>query len=598
MEQQFATQILTLGQLFANPHIVQTPSFQRSFAWTREEASVLLDEIEGAFEAKTQGTDAGGCFLGTMLFIEPEKPAPRLAAWPRPLNPRVFEVIDGLQRLTTLTILFSLLRDLDRHDGQRANQRLLTAITAGKGAKARHRIVLRRHDEPFFQAYVRAPGATVLQPGCETISSSEERIIGVREYLQETASTYNADRRRRLVDFLLDECFVVILSTRGVDRAYRMFTVLNTAGRPLGSNDILKAHLLGDAKSPVMERATAIWDAAESRLGKNFEALFSHIRTTHGRASLNVIPAIKEIALRAGGGQAFVEQILQPSAAICDTIHRSDHSGSPHSSAINASLTYLSWLNGNADWLPLALYWWLQKGDDPAELAWFLGALDRLAYVLHIYGHSNKRRLSRMGAILHALRDGQDLRRPSSPLNLTGEESRMLNYNLRNLHKRQIKMAKFVLLRLNDVLAGEPQNLATDDLTVEHLLPRQPGVNSPWRTSFPDAGERDRYTGSLGNLVLATKAQNDKAGNLEFSRKKDALFGSGPQFPVNEFVRRQTEWKAPQIEEREGELLRCLDRLWQVGPRPRGVKERADGAPTSDSTSSRRFRLRQAAGAP
>jgi uncharacterized protein with ParB-like and HNH nuclease domain len=79
MPKQFATHVTTLGQLFSNPNIIQTPPFQRSFSWTREDASRFIDEIESAFQAETHGD---GCFLGPMLFLEPEKSS-SLAGWRR-----------------------------------------------------------------------------------------------------------------------------------------------------------------------------------------------------------------------------------------------------------------------------------------------------------------------------------------------------------------------------------------------------------------------------------------------------------------------------------------------------------------------------------
>ena len=130
-------------------------------------------------------------------------------------------------------------------------------------------------------------------------------------------------------------------------------------------------------------------------------------------------------------------------------------------------------------------------------------------------------------------------------------------------------MAKLVLLRLNDHLAGVPQAVPSEDLSIEHLLPRKPGANSPWRAVFPDPAERDRHTESLGNLVLVTKAQNDKAGNLDFLHKKNVLFkAEGTSLPINAYVRQQAEWTSHQIKEREAELLRHLDQLWKIGPAP------------------------------
>jgi hypothetical protein len=39
--------------------------------------------------------------------------------------------------------------------------------------------------------------------------------------------------------------------------------------------------------------------------------------------------------------------------------------------------------------------------------------------------------------------------------------------------------------------------------------------------------------------------------------------------PINDYVRKQAEWRVEQILEREAELLRRLDQLWQIGPAQR-----------------------------
>ncbi len=53
----------------------------------------------------------------------------------------------------------------------------------------------------------------------------------------------------------------------------------------------------------------------------------------------------------------------------------------------------------------------------------------------------------------------EDLKGAASPLNLAREELRTIHHNLRDLHARSAPMAKLVLLRLNDHIAGAPQNL-------------------------------------------------------------------------------------------------------------------------------------------
>jgi hypothetical protein len=422
-------------------------------------------------------------------------------------------------------------------------------------------------DEAFFHAHVRDRGATRIDAAGASPSPAAERILEVRDHLRETLLEYEPAQRRQLADFLLDKCHVVLVAAAGIDRAHRMFTVLNATGRPLARNDILKATLLGTVPAARLVEATAAWDEAQARLREDFESLFSHIRTIYRRNSAHIISGIKSIAEEQGGSQVFIARSLRPAAAILDDIRAARHAGSPHSDAIAASLEYLGWLKGS-DWVPPAMLWWLKRGDDPAELAWFLAALDRLAYGLRILSVGTKRRVGRLAAVVQAIHQGQELKDPAGALHLTREEQSLIHYNLRDLHARSAPMAKLVLLRLNDQIAGRRQRLTLETLTVEHLLPRKPGTSSRWREWFPDPAERGRHTESLGNLVLMTKAQNDKAGNFDFARKQEVLFktAGAPLLPINDFVRGQSEWLAAQIKERESDLLQRLDRIWQIGP--------------------------------
>jgi hypothetical protein len=583
MPSPFGAQAMSLGQLFADPNFIHAPSYQRSFAWTREEAGRLLDDVAEALDADSDA-HPGDYFLGPMLFIEPAPPAGRIATWKAARSGRVHDVVDGLQRLTTLTILFCVLRDLDAKGGEPASERLQTAI----GTQARARLALREPEEAFFHAYVRHRGATGLQPAEGNLSLAEARIHEVREHMRQTLAEWEAAQRGQLADFLLDKCHIVLVSAPGIDRAHRMFTVLNATGRPLARNDILKASLLGAVPAPALDRATATWDAAQAKLGADFEGLFSHIRSIHRRTSAPIISGIQEIAAEQGGAEAFVTRLLGPAAAAFDDIRHARHAGAPHSAAIAASLRHLGWLRGG-DWVPPALLWWLERGNEPAELAWFLGELDRLAYALRILGMGTKRRGTRIANLLQAVRNGDDLRAPASPLRLTRDEQSTFRHNLRDLHARSAPMAKLVLLRLNEEMAGGPQNLPVEDLTVEHLLPRKPSTTSRWREWYPDPVERGQCTESLGNLVLMTRAQNDKAGNQDFARKQEVLLkGGGIQLslPINDYVHGQAEWRAGQVWEREADLLRLLARMWDITlpvqradaagkavPRPREVPE-------------------------
>ena len=93
-------------------------------------------------------------------------------------------------------------------------------------------------------------------------------------------------------------------------------------------------------------------------------------------------------------------------------------------------------------------------------------------------------------------------------------------------------------------------------MTVEHVLPRKLGAQQPVaRMASPIPTIREQCTESLGNLVLVTKGQNDRAGNHDFARKLDVYFNTrdAPVVALNQDLRGRTEWKAREIKAREAE---------------------------------------------
>jgi hypothetical protein len=570
---QFSAATVPLDQLFTNPISIEAPGYQRAFAWTPQEAGQLLEDIS---QARHEQADY---FLSFMLFIERDRPRLRLA-WARPRGERTLEVVDGFQRLTSLSILFCALRDLDAEAGQAANPRLATAIGGGRGG----RLSLRQPEDALFEKYVRTPGSTSIEADAVDLTAALERIIAVRDHFRSELADMELPERHQLVDFLLDHCCVACVITNDIDRAHQLFTILNARGKPLARKDILKAMLLGSVAGEGAAGAPSIWQDLEERLGEQFENLFSHVRSMYGRPGAHVISGIREIAQRHGGALPFLHGVLQPAATVLEELRHARPSGSGHSEAIARTLSYLNRLRFS-DWIAPAMLWRLERGDNVAELAWFLAALDRLAVGIRLLGLGAHKRASWFGAVTSAIRQGEDLKAANGVLSFSRQDVRTMQYNLRDLHARDASTAKYLLLRLTDHLAATPQSLSfPDDMSVEHVLPRKSSANSQWRGWFADPGEREMLTESLGNLVLVTKSQNDRAGNQDFARKLEVYF-STPAVPtpaLNEALRGLTEWKAAQIRAREAEMLRLIEKLWHLGLKDgtAAVAPPRKGAPT------------------
>ncbi len=88
-----------LGDIFGDKYKFRIPSYQRPYAWTTEQAGELFNDLLNACPETGDIQDAAPYFLGSIVLIkDPQRPEA--------------DVVDGQQRLTTLTILLSALRDL------------------------------------------------------------------------------------------------------------------------------------------------------------------------------------------------------------------------------------------------------------------------------------------------------------------------------------------------------------------------------------------------------------------------------------------------------------------------------------------------------
>src|SRR3954466_13637593 len=87
--------------IFCDKFIFRIPSYQRPYAWTTEQTSELLEDLSAACSDASNGdiSNASPYFLGSIVLIKNAQSAQA-------------DVVDGQQRLTTLTILLGVLRDL------------------------------------------------------------------------------------------------------------------------------------------------------------------------------------------------------------------------------------------------------------------------------------------------------------------------------------------------------------------------------------------------------------------------------------------------------------------------------------------------------
>jgi len=545
-----------ISDVFSDRHAFEIPPYQRPYAWETEQARDLLNDISDAMD--NTAVSGGIYFIGSIVLIKSP-------------NDPLAKVIDGQQRLTTLTILLSVLRDLTKDDERRLERRayIFQKADPDKGTKAKHRLLLREKDRGFFLKYIQNPGATDQLPDPKILQGSEQRIAENAQYIRQALAGLSEDRRNKLFAFIIQRCFLVIVAVPTAQTARRIFTVLNARGLDLAPTDILKADLLDRAGDQDVALALR-WEAVEDELGRDsFVELFTHIRMIYERDK-------PRIALEDGfpvqvtpfkqDADEFVSNILEPLADAYELLGKpqpiQDQFGELAAKAVR-SLERID----NKDWMPPALLrLWKRTAADSAAVADFLVQLERVAYFLFITRADVNERMARFSTVMDEFHPRPDKKLGSQGLALSQEEQDRFISALSGPLYTLARVCRPVLQRLDESLAAGGASYDTL-VSIEHVLPQTVEKGSDWESLFPDEGKRKEWTHRIGNLVLLTHRINSSASNWDFATKKQKYFQSkkgAVTFALTLRVLQKDAWTLSTVENNQKELIGQLQEVWQL----------------------------------
>ncbi|MFI8006243.1 DUF262 domain-containing protein [Streptomyces sp. NPDC086010] len=554
---QLEAREVPLHKVFCSDYDFRIPDYQRPYAWQPEQAQQLLADLE---EALLRG-DGEPYFLGSLVLVKDSRTAEA-------------DVIDGQQRLTTLTILLAVLRDLAQQPDVVTNLVAMISEPGNTvlGLKAKPRLTLRPRDAEFFHQHIQTSGSikTLLALNPHNLRTDAQRAVQDNARALNTALTsWSDDQRLALCKLMGVQTFLVAVSTPDLDSAHRIFSVMNSRGLDLSPADIFKAQIIGEIDEQVSETYARRWEDAEESLGREeFSDLFLHIRMIFSgeRARQELLKEFQTQVLsryKGGRAQEFVDEVLVPYAEASAMIRDKTYAAGEGSRQVNLWFRRLLLLDNN-DWWPAALWALHSHGDDPQWLGSFFRLLERLAASMFIRRVYTTPRVSRFAELLSELNRGLGLDAPA--FQLTEQERTDTLARLDGDVYYGLRTRRFILLRLDELLS-EDDIVATYDaprITVEHVLPQNPGLQSKWRADFT-VDDRKKWTHRLANLVLLSRAKNSQVQNLDFTDKKERYLRRGVvAFPLTTQVLGQTTWTPEHLEKRQTELLGILTEEWRL----------------------------------
>ena len=545
------------------------PVFQRDYSWGLEQCHRMWSDVLNAGKRVDDRY-----FLGSFVYVD-ENVGAAFGSW---------LVIDGQQRLTTLTLLMIALRDhlLETQwsgDGLSAAQIddlfLKNRYESGQNS---YRLVLRRRDNDTLQTLVDAKDPSEVRDSSEAIITAYNHFRNVLKAPDvDPVGVYNGVHRLVVVDVRLE---------RPADNPQLIFESLNSTGVDLAQSDLVRNYLLMGLNS---DQQTELYDDYWSKLedafrnaGGGFEEFLRDYmalsrRSTTQTLANRVYTEFKDFwsgedfakttellgeMVKMGRYYAwFLRPSVCPDVSLRDALSVARNGGF---GAVHAALV-------------ARLCDFRERGliEDP-EFAQAMTLVKSYLVRRGVLGLQTSRHWNVFLRIANALEEDAafdtlkaELVRENGTYAFPSDEDFWSGIQERDLY--HLRACRHILDTLENHGHLDPSPLG--EYSIEHIMPQAIGDVKGWQEMLGDRWEETHraWLHRLGNLTLVAYDKNIVMSNLPFMEKRTHEKGLDTSaVRLNQYVRKEDAWTVTQMQERGAGLA---DRTLEIWPYPEADRD-------------------------
>lgn len=556
MSDKISAKEYSLSKIFSADFEYHIPKYQRPYSWTEDEAAILFDDLYDFYELDNDDN----YFLGSIVLIKSD-------------NKPYSEVIDGQQRLTTLSIFLAVMADAFSTEQYKE---LCKAYLQEKGNQlemisAQPRIFLREKDQWFFNKYIQALDLQGLYQLDDKTLDSEAKVHIQKncQVFQERFSEKftNEDDLIKFCQFILNRCFLVVVSSPNQSSAFRVFSVLNSRGLDLLPSDIIKSKTIGSLVDNIQDKYTEIWEEQELLVGRDgFNEVFAHTRTIFlkEKQKKNLLEEFSVNILEKINPKELIDKYIVPYSNAYYALKNEAYVSSKNAESIN---NLLYWLNKtrNYDWMPVAIKFLAEHENDSDAILSFIIKLERLASYLFVTSKGLNQRINRYKEVLEEMEAGGNHYQNIKSLELKEiEKEEFLKTLDGEIYTLPSYRRNYIIQRLNSFVSDGAVKFNGKIFTIEHVLPQNPSKDSKWLEVWSDS-ERKIWVNRIANLVALTRQHNSQAQNYDFEEKKQKYFQSFngvTSYPITTQVNGIKHWDPRTVETRQATLMKIFIDKW------------------------------------
>ncbi|MFH9863029.1 DUF262 domain-containing protein [Streptomyces sp. NPDC017202] len=560
-------QEITFLKLVQGEKQFQVPLYQRTYSWGGEQLRQLWEDMGELVDQHLSGEAVTPHFLGSVVLAPGQIQAGGVQRW---------LVVDGQQRLTTLMLAFTALRDhLKKTGDPRGADRVHRQILVNEFHEGldHYRLLPTQADREAYTACVQSRAEA---GGSDNVGAAYRFFLGA---LAEGREAAGDDRWITTVGTVLKDLLSIVeITAESGDNVYRIFESINNTGVGLSQSDLLRNYVFMLLPKRGERVYQELWLPMQQSLGpKNLELLVWLDLVVRGHHKTKQSEIYREQQKRlqplAGDEDALQREISQL-AERAGRFLRIIEPRREQSPALRAVLERLGTWGGQTHY-PLALHLLdlVDGGTTSAE-----DAAEALRYVesylvRRLICQTPTTNLNRI--FMEAPKELETDRPAAEAVRrfLSGRRRRWPNDEELGEAIRgkpfywsgRPPQRSYILRRLEESYgSSEPVDFDKASLSVEHVLPQRPAAS--WFDLLADETEpnqtpqelHDLLVHTLGNLTLT--GDNAKLSNSPFERKQQILDSSALR--MNQEIAAEKRWGKAEILARADRLTERAVELW------------------------------------
>lgn len=520
-----------IQHIFKNSSLFTVPDYQRLYSWSESQWMEFWNDLTSISENETH-------FLGSIVVIQHQGSFDELDK---------LELVDGQQRLTTITLLLRVMREYyeERSDpkeiGEKINEDYLHETDFDNNEYPK--LELSRFDNEEYQEIL---------DGHPTTVDEENQLRKAYDFFSEKVENCSKDEIDRLRKHLLRSMTVVVVECDSTGSAFRLFETLNNRGLELSAVDLMKNALLqvaaqkysaGD-KSEEYEHIREQWETVLETVVHEIsqpDRFFRHYIMS--RAEPDVSGSVTPRELYETFREIIEDRLPTENVTLSDYVE---------GMAENATL-YVDLMNAEVDKFPPSqqqkinrriqnlndiqsshvrtlLLRSFEEFDDYSDILSLLRMLEVFMVRWRVAGYQTGSNLDKVFSDLcsDAFNDNDPLKTIRLRLEEEAPSDDEFRSQLATTDFSRNSQTKYLLDRIERhhyMNSGEGKGYERATVDIEHIAPQRTYTAkkySPWR-DMVGVGEAEfnQYRNRLGNLTLLEERLNETASDNPFQQKKE-----------------------------------------------------------------------------